>query len=134
MIPGVPDVYQGSELWEQSLVDPDNRREVDFGRRQELLRDVRLGLRPARPEKLDDDGAVKLLLTHLALVLRRDHEGAVTHYRPLVAEGAAADHVVAFDRGRAVAVGTRLPLGLARRGGWDDTVLELPAGEWTDLL
>jgi malto-oligosyltrehalose trehalohydrolase len=134
MVPGVPDVYQGSELWEQSLVDPDNRRPIDFDARGELLREVRLGLRPSRPEKLDDDGAVKLLLTHLALVLRRDRPDAVSDYRPLLAEGSAHDHVLAFDRGRAIAVGTRLPMGLAARGGWGDTTLELPAGEWTDLL
>ena len=118
LAPGVPDVYQGSELWEQSLVDPDNRRPVDYGVRHELLRDVRLGLRPARPEQLDDDGAAKLLLTHLALTLRRDHPAAVTGYTPLHAEGPAADHVLAFDRGGAIAVATRLPLGLAARGGF----------------
>jgi malto-oligosyltrehalose synthase/malto-oligosyltrehalose trehalohydrolase len=134
MVPGVPDVYQGSELWEQSLVDPDNRRPVDHERRQDLLHEVRLGLRPPRPTELDDDGTVKLLLTHLALVLRRDRTDALSGYRPLHASGSAAGHVVAFDRGRAIAVGTRLPVGLAAGGGWGDTSLELPPGQWVDLL
>ena len=134
MVPGVPDVYQGSELWEQSLVDPDNRRPVDFDQRRDLLRDVRLGHRPGRPGALDDDGTTKLLLTHLALVLRRDRPEALTGYRPLRPAGPAADHLLAFDRGRTIAVGTRLPVGLAARGGWQDTRLELPSGEWSDLL
>lgn len=133
-LPGVPDVYQGSELWEQSLVDPDNRRPVDYGRRAELLRDVRLGVRPERPTKLDDEGAAKLLLTHLALTVRRERPELFAGYTPLVASGEAADHVLAYDRGGVVAVGTRLPVGLERRGGWGGTTVALPPGRWRDRL
>ncbi len=134
-IPGVPDVYQGSELWEQSLVDPDNRRPVDFGRRAELLERLRSGERPALVGGPDDDGSVKLLATHTALVVRRDQPDLFTSYVALGAEGDAADHVLAFDRGGAVTVATRLPVGLAAAGGWRATALPLPpGGPWIDLL
>lgn len=133
-IPGVPDLYQGSELWELSLVDPDNRRPVDFTHRAALLGEVRSGQRPARPTSTDDDGRAKLLLCHLALTTRRDHPEWFTSYTPLAATGVAADHLLAFDRGGAITVATRLPVGLAAAGGWRDTVLALPDGDWRDLL
>jgi len=132
-MPGVPDVYQGSELWEQSLVDPDNRRPVDFGERRALLERVRGGERPALSPSVDDPGAAKLLVTQTALTLRRDQPQRFTSYTPLTARGSAAGHVLAFDRGGAITVATRLPAGLAERG-WGDTVLPLPDGAWADLL
>ncbi len=133
-MPGVPDVYQGSELWEQSLVDPDNRRPVDFDERQDLLKALRAGDRPPLTGALDDPGAVKLLTTHVALTLRRERGELFSGYTPLAAEGEAADHVVAFDRGGAVTVATRLPLGLAARGGFGGTTLPLPPGAWAEAL
>ena len=84
------------------------------------------------PTALDDDGAAKLLVTHLALTLRRDRPELFTSYTPLTAGGEHADHVVAFDRGGAVTVATRLSTGVA--SGWGDTTLELPAGPWVDAL
>ena len=119
-MPGVPDVYQGSELWEQSLVDPDNRRFVDFDARADLL--AGLGDPPPLTRLPDDPGAAKLLLTHRALVLRRDRPELFTTYAGLTATGPAAAHVLAFDRGGAITVATRLPVGLARpwRLGRDD--------------
>ncbi|HWJ11929.1 MAG TPA: malto-oligosyltrehalose synthase, partial [Nocardioides sp.] len=132
-VPGVPDVYQGSELWEQSLVDPDNRRAVDFSLRERLLADAD----PARvrpPAGAEDDGRAKLHVVRTALRLRRDRPDRFTGYDPVAASGAAARHVVAFDRGGALSVVTRLPLGLERGGGWRDTMLALPPGEWHDLL
>ncbi|RYP88617.1 malto-oligosyltrehalose synthase [Nocardioides guangzhouensis] len=129
-LPGVPDVYQGSELWEQSLVDPDNRRPVDFDLRARLLAEATH--RP--PAGLDDPGAAKLAVTAAALRLRRDRPDLFTTYAPLAAEGAAADHALAFDRGGAVTVVTRLPVGLAARGGWGDAVLRLPDGSWTEQV
>lgn len=128
--PGVPDVYQGSELWELSLVDPDNRRAVDFAERRRLLARLDAGEFPP----VDASGAAKLLLTSRALRLRRDRPELFARYTPLEAVGAASAHVVAFDRGGAVALATRLPVGLERRGGWRDTALLLPAGTWTDAL
>ncbi|MDF9716503.1 malto-oligosyltrehalose synthase [Nocardioides sp. ChNu-153] len=133
-IPGVPDVYQGSELWEQSLVDPDNRRPVDFDVRSEVLPALLGGVRPPLAGGLADSGAVKLRLVATVLRLRRDRPELFSSYAPLAAEGEAADHLVAFDRGGAVSVVTRLPVGLGRRGGWGTTTLELPEGEWRDLL
>ena len=133
-MPGVPDVYQGSELWEQSLVDPDNRRPVDFGTRSALLSAVAAGAGAAAPHGLDDPGAAKLLLTQRALTLRRDRPELFGGYAPVPAVGAAAEHVVAFARGGVVTVATRLPVGLAARGGWGDTRIELPPGRWRDVL
>ena len=132
--PGVPDVYQGSELWEQSLVDPDNRRPVDFDHRAALLKQLRAGERPPLTRSPDDEGAVKLLLTHVALTARHDHPDLFTDYTPVEAVGEAAEHVLAFDRGGAISVATRLPVRLAQRGGWGDTCLSVPAGLWIDLL
>ncbi|MBM7517925.1 malto-oligosyltrehalose synthase [Nocardioides nitrophenolicus] len=129
-VPGVPDVYQGSELWEQSLVDPDNRRAVDFSLRRRLLADAG----PVRPDGPADDGRAKLHVVRTALRLRRDRPDLFARYYPVDATGAAADHVLAFDRGGAIAVVTRLPLGLERAGGWRDTRLHLPPGEWRELL
>ncbi len=128
--PGIPDVYQGTELWDHSLVDPDNRRLVDYAVRRELLARIDGGWQPP----LDESGAAKLLLVSRALRLRRDRPDLFTRYTPLEAVGEASDHVIAFDRGGAVALATRLPFGLARRGGWGDTAAMLPAGVWRDEL
>jgi (1->4)-alpha-D-glucan 1-alpha-D-glucosylmutase len=128
--PGVPDVYQGSELWETSLVDPDNRREVDFDIRRLYLSAVQSGARPP----IDETGAAKLLVTTRALRLRRDNPELFTRYAPLPALGEAEKHAVAFDRGGAISVGTRLPLGLKARGGWGDTLVVLPGHPLVDVI
>jgi len=133
-MPGVPDVYQGTELWDHSLVDPDNRRPVDFVACADLLARLRQGERPAAPRGLGAGGEAKLLLTHVALTARRDHPEWFTGYTPVTATGPAADHVLAFDRGGAVTVATRLPIGLERAGGWRDTALPLPPGRYVDLV
>ena len=128
--PGVPDVYQGSGLWDLSLVDPDNRRPVDYDLRADLLRRLDDGWLP----ELDEQGAAKLLVTSRALRLRRDRPELFSGYTALTGTGPAAEHLVAFDRGGAVTVGTRLPVGLAGAGGWRDTMIELPGGRLTDAL
>ncbi len=128
--PGVPDVYQGSELWETSLVDPDNRREVDFARRADLLRRLDEGWLPP----VDESGAAKLLVVSRALRLRRDHPDRFDRYTPVTVAGSSSPHAVAFDRGGALAVATRLPAGLAARGGWGDTVVLRRGGPVLDIL
>jgi (1->4)-alpha-D-glucan 1-alpha-D-glucosylmutase len=133
--PGVPDVYQGSELWETSLVDPDNRRPVDYDLRSTLLDRLENGWLPP----VDETGAAKLLVTSRALRLRRDRPGLFTGYAPLAASGAAAAHVIAFGRGGtgadgAITVATRLPAGLEAAGGWRDTVIETGRGPLIDAL
>jgi (1->4)-alpha-D-glucan 1-alpha-D-glucosylmutase len=145
--PGIPDVYQGTELIEYSLVDPDNRRPVDFARRRELLARLDGGWMPGPVEESDDPDSddvrgVKLLVTAAALRLRRYRPELFSGYAPVTAAGPAADHAVAFARGgpagreKLVAVATRLPAGLEADGGWRDTVLPLPGGaeDWTDMV
>ena len=125
-MPGVPDVYQGTELWDDSLVDPDNRRPVDFTACAQMLQ------RTEAPP-IDATGAAKLWVTTHALRLRRDRPDLFTGYLPVAAEGPAADHLIAFDRGGAITLATRLPRGLAAQGGWQDTVIHLD-GTYDGLL
>jgi (1->4)-alpha-D-glucan 1-alpha-D-glucosylmutase len=161
--PGTPDVYQGDELWLYALVDPDNRRPVDWAARDALLAEAEreeeggdeaawwagaLAGAPASP------GAVKLRLLRRVLRARRDDPAlfADGDYTPLAAAGGRAAHVVAFARAHGggaearavVAVAPRLALGLASDGAppvaarWDDTRLALPPGlaaaAWSDLV
>jgi (1->4)-alpha-D-glucan 1-alpha-D-glucosylmutase len=129
-MPGVPDVYQGTEQWDLSLVDPDNRRPVDYRARVAVLDAVDAG----RVPDIDDTGAAKLAVVARALRARRDHPELFTGYRPVLPQGSAAHHALAFDRGGIVTVATRLPLCLAAAGGWGDTAIDLPGGEQVDLL
>lgn len=119
-MPGVPDVYQGSEFWERSLTDPDNRRPVDFAQREKELATIDAGTLPEAGTETS-----KLLVTSRALRLRRDRPELFRDYRPVSASGATADHLVAFDRGGALTFATRLPVGLERASGWRDTAVEL---------
>jgi (1->4)-alpha-D-glucan 1-alpha-D-glucosylmutase len=108
--PGVPDLYQGTELWDYSLVDPDNRRPVDYDARRKLLNE--LHHRSRKPEDLTaltrellgsaSDGRIKLFLTTRALHFRRTHKSlfAEGDYQPLEATGTKAEHVCAFARTR----------------------------------
>ncbi len=132
-MPGVPDVYQGSELWDLSLVDPDNRRPVDYALRRKLLAALDAGPGHGTVPAVDETGAAKLLVVSRALRARRDHPEWFAGYEPVEVTGSGADHVVAFDRGGAVTVATRLPVRLADEG-WGDTALQLPNGAWRDLL
>ena len=134
-MPGVPDVYQGNESVDLSLVDPDNRREVDHAAHA-----ARLGrmIEGARPEGIGDE---KLWLTHRALVLRRERpdlfQGRDAAYHPLPT---TTGHAVAFGRAcgegpvEVVTVVTRLAHGLAQRGGWGESRIGLPEGRWRDVL
>ena len=120
-VPGVPDVYQGTELWEDSLVDPDNRRPVNYQARREALRTL---------------NHPKIRVVTAALRLRRERLGSFTEggYTPVLATGPAAEHLVAFLRGADVlAVITRHSVRLAETG-WGETALALPDGVWTDRI
>ena len=119
-MPGVPDVYQGTELWEDSLVDPDNRRPVDFAERMRLLESLGDG-----PPAIDETGAAKLWVTRQALRLRRSRPECFSGYRAIEASGPAQHHLIGFDRGGAIALATRLPVGLAAAGGWRRTTVEI---------
>ncbi len=152
-MPGVPDIYQGCELTGLSLVDPDNRRPVDFDRRQLMLASLRPAEHssasgPAGPDGHGEPGGpsdlattdelddAKLVVTACALRLRRDHpDWFAADYQPLTATGAAGAHVLAFCRGgQAITVATRLPGKLRRSGGWRNTAIVLPPGRWLDVL
>jgi (1->4)-alpha-D-glucan 1-alpha-D-glucosylmutase len=118
-VPGVPDIYQGTELWDDSLVDPDNRRPVDYSARREALNSL------SHP---------KIRVVAAALRLRRDRPASFADggYRPVLADGPAAQHVAAFMRGDDVLVAvTRHTVRLSETG-WGDTALTLPDGAWFD--
>ncbi|TSE01240.1 malto-oligosyltrehalose synthase [Skermania sp. ID1734] len=133
--PGVPDVYQGTELWDDSLVDPDNRRLVDFDARQRMLAEF-----TAAPD-VDASGAAKLWVVTNALRLRRERRASFVggSYHPIFADGPAAAHLVGFGRGPAsqpadvMALATRHSVRLAE-SGWGTTVVDLGSPQWTDRL
>jgi (1->4)-alpha-D-glucan 1-alpha-D-glucosylmutase len=122
-------------VWELSLVDPDNRRPVDYDLRRRLLHEVD-GATPEQMWARVDEGLPKLWLIRQALALRRRRPelfGPKGDYQPLLATGEQAAHVVAFARGgRVVTVVPRLVLGL--NGDWGDTTLEVPDGAWRNEL
>jgi len=133
-MPGVADTYQGTEVVTLSLVDPDNRRDVDFELRSLRLARLDTG---SWPMDLDDE---KLLVTSRALRLRRDHPdwfvGSRARY---TAVATSTGNAVAFARGtvegpRAITIATRLPVALARHGGWGEHTVALPPGTWQDVL
>jgi (1->4)-alpha-D-glucan 1-alpha-D-glucosylmutase len=132
--PGVPDIYQGNETYDLSLVDPDNRRPVDYSTRRQRL--ARLDAGEAAAD-LDDE---KLLVTSRALRLRRDHpEWFTGEHATYAAVPASSAHALALGRGDAsglqvVAVVTRLGERLRADGGWAAATLDLPEGRWLDLL
>jgi (1->4)-alpha-D-glucan 1-alpha-D-glucosylmutase len=131
--PGVPDLYQGSEVWDLSLVDPDNRRPVDYAQMQRLLAEVR-DAEPGQVLARVDEGATKLwLIARLLERRRRRPESFETSaYTPLAAVGGKARHVVSFVRDDLLVVVPRLLIGLG--ADWGDTNIGLPEGRWTDLL
>jgi (1->4)-alpha-D-glucan 1-alpha-D-glucosylmutase len=134
--PGVPDLYQGTELWTLTLVDPDNRQPVDYGLRGRLLEELER-LDAQQVMERDEEGLTKLWVTWKALQLRRrrfDALGPSGDYRALRPEGERSRHVVAFVRGAEVLVAVpRLSLEL-RGGGWGDTTVPLPSGRWRHVL
>ncbi|MEH2468150.1 malto-oligosyltrehalose synthase [Nostoc sp.] len=155
-VPGVPDFYQGTELWELSLVDPDNRRPVDFEQRRTYLSAIReqvktdiLGL---IQELLNDktDGRIKLFLTAQLLQARTNYVSLFQDgdYLPLEVQGTYANHIIAFARREgnqtAIAIAPRFLTSLIQPGDnplgesvWQDTHLQLPHGTaftWKNVL
>jgi (1->4)-alpha-D-glucan 1-alpha-D-glucosylmutase len=132
--PGVPDIYQGNEIWDFSLVDPDNRRPVDYKLRAEMLRT----LETATPTELLEgwaDGRIKLLLTQRLLRFRREHPSLFQQgsYSPLAVTGAFAESCIAFAREeKRNWIAVFVPRLSSRVGfppigeAWKDTVVELP--------
>jgi (1->4)-alpha-D-glucan 1-alpha-D-glucosylmutase len=151
--PGTPDTYQGTELWDLHLVDPDNRQPVDFARRQELLQSFEAVDRSPLNRAKDlvahlPDGRIKMFTLAKALQARREQSDlfAAGEYVPVTASGPAAKHVFAFLRVHearaALIVVPRLLAGRQNdfflgQSGWADTVLHLPdrmPREWTHVL
>lgn len=152
--PGTPDIYQGDELWNFSLVDPDNRRPVDYEERDRTL--AELEKRFGDGDRIDtsavkdmlqraEDGRLKLYLTWRVLHARRNHAEVFRgSYEPIEAPGSTGEHVVAFVREgggrRAVTIASRLPVTLtgstdAPTGAvWRDGSLKLPAGNWRCVI
>jgi (1->4)-alpha-D-glucan 1-alpha-D-glucosylmutase len=130
MMPGVPDFYQGTELRDDSLVDPDNRRPVDLAARREKLRTINDATASALVGELD---AMKLLTIRRVLGLRRKQpQRFLAAYKALDATGPHAHRVFAFTRGSDLV--TIVPRLTVRAEGWRDTTLELPDGTWLDTL
>ncbi len=154
--PGLPDFYQGTELWDLSLVDPDNRRPVDFERRCALLKDLQArasaGILQLITELLaaPEDGRIKLLLIYRALQARGAERELFQHgaYQKLTVIGGLKGHVVAFARElgerRALVIAPRFPSGLVKDGEyplgetiWHETRVLPPPGSrlrWRDAL
>lgn len=127
-MPGVPDVYQGQEVTAPALVDPDNRRAVDFGYRATIL-----------ASDLSDSVVAqypKWKVTAETLRLRRERPASFAGaYAPLSVDGSGVEHAIAYLRGDDVAVVvSRLPVGLSRRGGFGETAITLPPGVWRDVF
>ncbi|MER7073948.1 malto-oligosyltrehalose synthase [Terrabacter sp. NPDC000476] len=133
-MPGVPDVYQGTDLVDLSLVDPDNRRLVDYGERRDRLARLDGG---AEPVDLHDE---KLLVTAAALRTRREWPECFTGTdATYVALDTGTEHALAFGRGtsegvQVVVVATRLAGRLADGGGFGDASVALPSGRWSDVV
>jgi (1->4)-alpha-D-glucan 1-alpha-D-glucosylmutase len=134
--PGVPDTYQGGELWDYRLVDPDNRTPVDYDLRQRMLNELKAGMTVSEIMKREDTGMPKLWLVHRALMLRRQHPewfGAEADYEPLPLSGAKAAHAVAYLRaGRVATIVPRWPI--KRGSSWAGTTVTLPERRWTNVL
>jgi (1->4)-alpha-D-glucan 1-alpha-D-glucosylmutase len=133
--PGIPDFYQGTELWDSSLVDPDNRRPVDFAQRTRLLKDLET-MDARRMRDMIGSGIAKLWLIRRLLQLRRARPtafGAAAEYLPLAASGSKVAHLLAFRRAEEVVVAVpRFVLSL--ENDWADTHLHLPPGSWRGWL
>jgi (1->4)-alpha-D-glucan 1-alpha-D-glucosylmutase len=151
--PGVPDLYQGAELWELSLVDPDNRRPVDYQKRMNLLQEIKEKISQDIEQLIKEliankeNGQIKLFLIYQLLKARKEHSIVFQNgdYQPIEVTGKYQNHIIAFARNYGdktlVAIAPRfltsiikpgqLPLGLEV---WEDTSLNLPNKNWHNLI
>jgi (1->4)-alpha-D-glucan 1-alpha-D-glucosylmutase len=154
--PGVPDLYQGTEFWDLSLVDPDNRRPVDYDQRISCLHELKTGIQTNILQLIDSlldtriDGRIKLFLTFRVLQARKANQTLFEqgNYQPLSVSGKFKDHLIAFARSfegkMAIAIAPRFLTGLIEAGQlplgepiWADTAIELPTGSasnWQDAI
>src|SRR5437867_3240108 len=148
--PGVPDFYRGTEVWDLSLADPDNRRRVDFAARAQMLEELKKHARPKELLKHWGDGRLKMYVIWKLLNFRLSHADLFLHgdYIPLRVTGSRQNHIIAFARRLhdqwCVAAVPRLLSKLIRHGSpplgqkiWNDTMIELPTNlpaQWTDVL
>jgi (1->4)-alpha-D-glucan 1-alpha-D-glucosylmutase len=134
--PGIPDTYQGSELWDLRLVDPDNRTPVDYEERRGMLSELQRGMAPEEIMQRAESGLPKLWVTWCALSLRKRHPerfDAGAGYTPLTVAGGRAENVVGFMRGERVA--TIVPRWPQKSGGnWGAATVELAPGRWINAL
>jgi len=136
--PGVPDMYQGGEIWDYSLVDPDNRRPVDYALRSKLLKKVKTASAAQVMERFDDvrdAGLPKLWVVKQALTVRDEHPewfGAKAAYAPVSAKGTESDRVIAYQRGKDVLVVA--PRWTHEAKGWGETSVKIPAGSWRNRM
>ncbi|MDO8434756.1 MAG: malto-oligosyltrehalose synthase [Candidatus Binatus sp.] len=134
--PGIPDFYQGTEVWNHTLVDPDNRRPVDFETRCDLLAETRHSITPEQIMARMDEGMPKLWLVKQGLWLRKQHPawfGSQSEMAQLPVRGRLAGNVIAYARGGAV-IGVAPRLMMRQCGNWRETEVELPPGRWTNRL
>ena len=151
--PGVPDLYQGAELWELSLVDPDNRRPVDYQKRIEFLEDIKAKIEQdilqLIKELIDtkENGKIKLFLTHQLLQARKEYSEIFLNgdYQPIEVTGKYQNHLVAFARNYGdktiVAIAPRFLTGIIKPGQlplgkevWLDTSLKLADKNWHNVI
>jgi (1->4)-alpha-D-glucan 1-alpha-D-glucosylmutase len=154
--PGVPDTYQGTEFWDLSMVDPDNRRPVDYSRRITVLKEIQDKTQSDILKLIDElfaskeDGRIKLFLTHRVLQARKENVAVFQkgEYQPLEVAGKFKEHIVAFARywnqKTIVAVAPRFLTGLIQPGElplgdkvWEDTHILMPQGmptAWKDAI
>ena len=151
--PGVPDLYQGAELWELSLVDPDNRRPVDYQKRREFLQDIKTQNERDILQLIKEliatkeNGKIKLFLTHQLLIARKKYSELFQNgdYQPIEVTGEYKDSIVAFSRSyedkTVVAIAPRFLTGIIDPGQlplgmevWSDTSLKLANKDWHNLI
>jgi (1->4)-alpha-D-glucan 1-alpha-D-glucosylmutase len=151
--PGVPDLYQGAELWELSLVDPDNRRPVDYQKRRKFLQEIKLKSSHDILQLLKElittkeDGKIKLFLTHQLLKARKEYAKIFQEgdYQPIEITGKYHNHLIAFSRNYGektiVAIAPRFLTGIIKPGQlplgtkiWEDTSLKLVPKNWHNLI